>query len=247
MAQTIASHPTVIRLSQRLSSEPLAGPGNPLDAAWLRQLALDAGADDVGFVAINRPELDEQRAEILQVFPQTRVLLSFVCRMNRTPIRSTARSIANLEFHRVGDDVDEVSHRIVAVLERHGVAALNPSVGFPMEAARFPGKTWVVSHKPVAVAAGLGQIGIHRNVIHPVFGNFILLGTVLVGAPIGETSRPIDYNPCLECKLCVAACSATWVRFLRRETNVVWAVMRRRITLRGPLRLLRRFGDCFAV
>lgn len=206
MPQPIAAHPTVIRLSQRVSITPAPGSGGTLDAAWLRQLVLDAGADDVGFVAIDRPELDDQRAEIVQVFPQTQALISFVCRMNRTPIRSTARSIANLEFHRVGDDVDEVSHRIVATLERHGIAALNPAVGFPMEAARFPGKTWVVAHKPVAVAAGLGQIGIHRNVIHPVFGNFILLGTVLVAAPIAEASQPIDYNPCLECKLCVAAC-----------------------------------------
>src|SRR5947207_600791 len=63
-----------------------------------------------------------------------------------------------------------------------------------------------ISHKPVAVAAGLGQMGIHRNVIHPKFGNFILLGTVLVDAEISEYSHPVVYNPCLECKLCVAAC-----------------------------------------
>jgi ferredoxin len=49
-------------------------------------------------------------------------------------------------------------------------------------------------------------MGIHRNVIHPRFGNFILLATVLVDAEVTEQSRPIDYNPCLECKLCVAAC-----------------------------------------
>jgi ferredoxin len=49
-------------------------------------------------------------------------------------------------------------------------------------------------------------MGIHRNVIHPTFGNFILLGTVLVAAEATAYDRPIDYNPCLECKLCVAAC-----------------------------------------
>ena len=59
-------------------------------------------------------------------------------------------------------------------------------------------------------------MGIHRNVIHPRFGNFILLGTILVGADLevenaldagGEAcDQPIDFNPCLECKLCVAAC-----------------------------------------
>jgi Fe-S-cluster-containing hydrogenase component 2 len=65
---------------------------------------------------------------------------------------------------------------------------------------------WVISHKPIAVAAGLGQRGIHRNVIHPRFGNFILLGTVLLDAVINEESKPISYNPCLTCKLCVAAC-----------------------------------------
>jgi Fe-S-cluster-containing hydrogenase component 2 len=73
-----------------------------------------------------------------------------------------------------------------------------------MEVARD--RIWVVSHKPIAVAAGLGRMGIHRNVIHPRFGNFILLGTVLVDRPISGYDRPVDYNPCLECKLCVAAC-----------------------------------------
>ena len=71
---------------------------------------------------------------------------------------------------------------------------------------RFPGKIWVVSHKPVAVAAGLGHMGIHRNVIHPRFGNFIVLGTVLIDAEATAYGQPIAYNPCLECKLCVAAC-----------------------------------------
>jgi NAD-dependent dihydropyrimidine dehydrogenase PreA subunit len=75
-----------------------------------------------------------------------------------------------------------------------------------MEMDRFPGKIWVVSHKPVAVAAGLGRMGIHRNVIHPKLGSFILLGTVLMDAEVTAHGRPIDYNPCLECKLCVAAC-----------------------------------------
>ena len=84
---------------------------------------------------------------------------------------------------------------------------MNPAMGFPMEMDRFPGgKIWVVSHKPVAVAAGLGHMGIHRNVIHPKFGNFILLGTVLIGAEATAYDQPIAYNPCLECKLCVAAC-----------------------------------------
>ncbi|MGO8916302.1 MAG: 4Fe-4S binding protein [Stellaceae bacterium] len=75
-----------------------------------------------------------------------------------------------------------------------------------MVADRWGGKLWIISHKPIAVAAGLGRMGIHRNVIHPKFGSFILLGTVVVETGIAAYAAPLDYNPCLECKLCVAAC-----------------------------------------
>ena len=198
-------HPTVIRFYQRTntkSTQPVR-----LDSAWLRQLCLDLGADDVGFVEIDRPELHDERAEILTLFPSTKTLISIVCRMNREPIRSPARSIANLEFHDRSDHTNGTAHAIVSALESRGIRALNPAGGFPMEVQNFPDKkTWIISHKPIAVAAGLGKMGIHRNVIHPKFGNFILLATVLVDAEMTELSQPIDYNPCLECKLCVSAC-----------------------------------------
>jgi len=177
-----------------------------LDLEWLRQLCKDAGADDVGFVTIDRPELDSDRKDILKAFGHTKTLISFVVKMNRQPIRSPARSLANLEFHHTGDQVNDIARTIVKALENQGIRALNPAMGFPMEMDRFPGKIWVVSHKTVAVAAGLGQMGIHRNVIHPKFGNFILLGTILMDAEVVTQNQPIDYNPCLECKLCVAAC-----------------------------------------
>jgi ferredoxin len=127
--------------------------------------------------------------------------------MNRENVRSPARSVANLEFHHTGDEVNEIARKIVAALEQRGIRALNPAMGFPMEMDRFgKGKAWVISHKPVAVAAGLGHMGIHRNVIHPKFGNFILLGTILMDAEITAHNIPLDYNPCLECKLCIATC-----------------------------------------
>src|SRR2546429_3388149 len=201
----LAEHPTVRRF-QESNRAGNAEQVKALDAAWLRQLCLDCGADDAGLVEISRLALDNQRDDILRVFPATKTLLSFVCRMNREPIRSPARSVANLEFHHTGDHANEVARKVVAALERRGVRALNPAMGFPMEMDRFPGKVWAVSHKPIAVAAGLGHMGIHRNVIHPRFGNFILLGTILVGAEVSAHSQELDYNPCLECKLCVAAC-----------------------------------------
>ena len=203
----LAEHPTVKQFQKREEAGKAPAQPQSVDRGWLSQVCLAAGADDVGFVPIGRPEIADQKTDILWLLPKTRALISFVVRMNRENIRTPARSIANLEFHHTTDETNEVARKIVAALERIGVRAVNGgAAGFPMEADRWGSKMWIVSHKPVAVAAGLGRVGIHRNVIHPKFGNFILLGTVLLVAEVSEYSRPIEYNPCLECKLCVAAC-----------------------------------------
>ena len=165
-------HPSVVRFRR---SEPRPHPGT-LDADRLRQLCLDAGADDVGFVAIDRPELDDQRAEILGLYPWTKGLISVVCRMNREPIRSPARSVANLEFHHAGDRTNEVAHADRRRPGGRGASGRSTR----RWASRWrwtasPARPGSSRHKPVAVAAGLGRMGIHRNVIHPKFGNFILL------------------------------------------------------------------------
>jgi hypothetical protein len=48
----------------------------------------------------SRPEIADQKPDILAVFPRTKALVSFLLRMNRENIRTPARSIANLEFNR---------------------------------------------------------------------------------------------------------------------------------------------------
>jgi ferredoxin-NADP reductase/Fe-S-cluster-containing hydrogenase component 2 len=204
----LEDHPSVRRVASNAPrGKHQEGTDTVLEGTYLRRLALDCGADDAGLVEIGRPGLDPQREEILRNYPWTKSLLSVVLRMAREPVRGAPRSVANLEFHRAGHAVDQTCAAIVATLEKRGVRAVNPSMGFPMEMYQTPGHAiWVVSHKPVAVEAGLGHMGIHRNLIHPRFGNFVLLGTVLIECEASDYDRPIDYNPCLECKLCVAAC-----------------------------------------
>src|SRR5262249_23827261 len=150
----LAEHPSVKRFRARADSIPAAPPAT-LDAAELRDSCLKAGADDVGFVDIDRPDLAKERDDILRFFPHTKALVSFVVRMNLEPIHNPARSVANVEFEQTGHRVNETAHHIVAALAAKGVRAINPAMGFPMEVARGTGnKLWVVSHKTVAVAAG---------------------------------------------------------------------------------------------
>ncbi|WP_128893823.1 SCP2 sterol-binding domain-containing protein [Longirhabdus pacifica] len=206
MKQTMDQHPTVKLYRHKNQHEVGTQPvQEKLDASMLRRIVMEAGADDVGFVSMHRHELDDQRKEILSLFPEAKSCISYVCKMAQEPLRSTARSIANNEFHHVNDKITEVGHRIVAALEKRQVKAIYEPAGFPMEVERNE-KKWVISHKPISVAAGLGKIGLHRNVIHPTFGNFILLGTVVLNKAISEEGQLLDYNPCLDCKLCVAAC-----------------------------------------
>src|SRR6201996_3038421 len=197
----LAEHPTVRKVRAHASRKP-----GVLDAAWLRETCLAAGADDVAFASVDNPDLASEIEHVQQALPGTRSYISLVVKMNRDTVRSPARSVANQEFHRSGEILNEAAREITRLLEDRRYRALNPSATFPMEMDRYPGRIWVVAHKPVAVASGMGVMGIHRNVIHPRFGNFILLGTIIVDAAITSYGEPLDYSPCLECKLCVAAC-----------------------------------------
>src|SRR5262245_34152794 len=116
----LEEHPTVRRI--QLKTVNAIPPGNEsLGAAWLKQLVLDAGADDVGFVEIGRPALDGQRADILKAFPHTKTLISIVVRMNREAIRTPARSVSNTEFHHSGDEVNGIARSVVRTLEERGI------------------------------------------------------------------------------------------------------------------------------
>jgi hypothetical protein len=79
----LAEHPTVKQFREREAAGDLPERPQTLDSAWLRQVCLEAGADDVGFVEAGRAEIADQRSEILAVFPKTKTLVSFVLRMNR--------------------------------------------------------------------------------------------------------------------------------------------------------------------
>src|SRR5437763_4125594 len=136
MAQ-LAEHTTVKHFYEMSVDRAETSIPQVLDAASLRRICLDAGADDVGFVERGRPEIADQEGDIQAVFPKARTLISFVMRMNRENIRTPARSISNLEFHHTTDEANAVARRIVSALEKLGIGAINGGGAvFPMETYR---------------------------------------------------------------------------------------------------------------
>jgi len=199
----IKDHPTVLKIK---SGAGLENKKKPLSLHELRNFSMPLFADDLGIVSIERAEVSDQVTYIKKALPSAKTLISIVHKLNPDAIRSPYRSIANTEFHHNYEQANEKCRHIVDFLIQHGAQAIAPASGFPMEMDEYPGRTWVVSHKPVAVAAGLGQMGINRNILHEKFGNFINLSTIITDMEFVEESIPINFNPCVGCRLCVKAC-----------------------------------------
>ena len=202
----LEDHPTVIEYRRTAGNPEKKHPASPIDARRLKQLVRDAGADDVGLVDIDRPAIAPYREEATGLLPETKTIVSLVCRLNPDNIRCVSRGTADTEFLQGANNVNAVCWRAATNLMADGIRALAASSAFPMDMEGWPGKTWAVSHKPFSVEAGLGQIGHSRLLMHPRYGSFVALGTMLLDAEATEYDQPLDFNPCLKCKLCTAVC-----------------------------------------
>lgn len=172
----------------------------------LLKICLEEGADDAGFVEIGREALSAEREDILRIFPGTQTIVSIVKKANRESIQSPSLAVVDWEFAKVNTAVSDVAGRIIHRLNTQGVRGVAIPPGFPMDITRWPGKVWEISHKTVAVEAGVGHMGKHRVVIHPRFGDHILLDTILIDAKLDRYDRPLEESPCINCGLCVAVC-----------------------------------------
>lgn len=200
--QATEAHPAVVRWFKN----PSRPSRRTVSRQELKELALACGADDAGFAAVDRPSLSAEWPHLQRAFPQGRTYIGLVRRMNATNVRSAERSIANADFHHTMDDIQHIARKFADALIERGIKAFCAPPAFPMEMDRFPERGWVIAHKTIAEATGLGRIGLHRNVIHPQFGNFILLDTIVIDRDVDEEDRPLEENPCIGCNLCVAAC-----------------------------------------
>jgi len=196
------NHPSVIAFRQRQrNNQP-----QTMTRQRLKAIVLEAGADDIGVVEVDRPCLQGEKEGILSAFPSAKALVSFVIRMNPPQVQSSDRSLIDGEFIAVEEQALGVSRKVVGQLRSHGIACITPSEGFPQDMSKRPGRMFTVSHKLVAQAAGLGKIGHHRLLIHPEFGSHLCLSTLVIDTALDEYDQPLDYNPCIKCNLCVGTC-----------------------------------------
>jgi epoxyqueuosine reductase QueG len=197
-------HPTV-----RAYKEGKIDPKKPpaiLESAQLKQVALDAGVDDVGLIDLSRQTMVEYRQDLIDAMPDTQSVMVMVFRVNQNHLKSLAHSVVDYEFKQVWTDANHIARRLVIQLQHIGIKALNMPAGFPYEASRWPGKMWLTCDKVFAVEAGLGQMGYNRLVLHPKYGAAIILGSILLAGTCDQYDQSLDFNPCIECGLCLKVC-----------------------------------------
>ncbi len=200
----LADHPTV--KAYKAKNTTLPKPAAILESARLKQLVLDTGADDVGIIDLARETMVEHRQDLLDVMPDTQSIIVLVFRVNQNRLRSKAHSVADHEFQQAWTDANHIARQLVIQLNQTGIKALNMPTGFPYEAARWPGKMWLTCDKVFAIEAGMGQMGYNRLVLHPVYGAAVILGSILLSGGCDRYDQPSDFNPCIECGLCLKVC-----------------------------------------
>jgi epoxyqueuosine reductase QueG len=176
----------------------------------LKAYLLEKGADLVSLGSIERlegtPELHHPR----RYLPDTRSIVSIGLRINEAVCDMIARctwkgedppsynSFQLFSLAIINPQLDEIAYHGAKFLEARGYKAypfpanmphvLKPSPG-------YPGGVADVSHKHIAVACGVGQIGWHTLLLTPQFGTRQKLTSI-------ATNAPLVPDPMIEGKLC---------------------------------------------
>ncbi len=166
-------------------------------------------ADDVGVISIDDPAIAHERDEILYVYPHARTLISLVGAENVAAMQSRHLPSANHELYSCEERIFAMGRETIKYVESLGGAGLTTTIGWPQAVAqRWADKIWPLSHRLVAQAAGLGAVGLSRNFLHRKLGAFCLLDTVVTNIEFPDKllDKPVPWNPCSHCNLCVAGC-----------------------------------------
>jgi epoxyqueuosine reductase QueG len=200
----LADHPTVRAYRQGRIAAP--EPQAILHREELKKMAIAAGADDAGIVDLERDAMAGYRQDLLEAMPATKSVLILIFRVNQNHLRSLAHSVADYEFKQIWTEANHITRQLATQLQQTGIKALNMPSGFPYEAKRWPGKMWLTCDKVFAVEAGLGHMGYNRLLLHPTHGAGAILATILLAGSCDQYDQPLDFNPCIECGLCIKVC-----------------------------------------
>ncbi|MCP3965839.1 MAG: hypothetical protein GY750_01755 [Lentisphaerae bacterium] len=117
-------------------------------------------------------------------------------------------SVLNNEFGCITKRINKISAKIAHKLLDKRRAAAHMQAAFPAETSNNLRRSWPISHKLAAEAAGLGKPGLSRIILHSEFGAFLCFSAVIIDQEVTSYDKPLEKSLCINCKMCVEACPA---------------------------------------
>jgi epoxyqueuosine reductase len=185
-----------------------------LNSLQLKEFARQCGADVVGIADLALLKgIETEPKNLLEGYTRAVSVAAVLADGIIDPIVDSPTPLYQQHYLKVNALLDDIALRVSQCLQHAGAKAL------PIPASQLLDKTnWrsYISHKAVAVAAGLGWQGKSLLVVNPEHGPRIRLVTILTDASL-DADKPIK-NKCGKCPACSKACPAQAIK----NVNTNW-------------------------
>lgn len=180
----------------------------------LEDVARRTGADLVGVADLSLlAGLETNPADLLGGYTRAVSLAVKVADGVMATIKGGPTPVYAHHYRVLNAQLDVVGLRVARFLEAQGASALPIPASLIVDRDRLMS---LISHKAVAVAAGLAWQGKSLLAVTPGYGPRVRLTTVLTNAPL-QAAKP-GCNRCGACTACTEACPAQAIR----NVNTQW-------------------------
>jgi hypothetical protein len=185
--------------SRVLDGPTIASSGDPALTSRLKEFLRGQGADLIGIGSVDRLAGAPEAMQPSRYLPNALALISIGLHINEAVCDLVARSVQERTFPAsyhsyqlftltiVNPQLDTLAFQGAKFLEAQGHRAYPFPANVPHDlrpSAEYPGGPGDISHRHVAVACGLGQIGWHGMLLTPEFGARQKLTTIATNAPL---------------------------------------------------------------
>ncbi len=182
--------PSTGKLEMRLSDESPEGLSH-----YIKNAARFLGADDVGIAPLDPAFVYTHRGRPLSSYGNKVDLkhnhaIVLLFRMRHDFIKAAPEMIGTTETGRVYQQAAAACYALADALRRLGLGA-----------RAHVDSNYLVICPPLAVEAGLGELGRHGLLIHPVYGTELRLGVVTIDAEIA-CDAPSSWGVAAFCETC---------------------------------------------
>ena len=176
--------------------------------------ALNAGAKGAGIATPQTLAGGPPSADLAYVLPGARAAITFALPLNQDFIEPylAKKDHASHDRDNAGATnlASGVALQLAAYLEMKGHPSVPVAANHVYRTDTPKGindELPTISHRYLAVASGVGHLGLSGNLIRPDTGAALVLASVVTQAPLDPTPPlPPQDNYCDECRLCQASC-----------------------------------------